>query len=231
MIESLFVLSGLIVLQAAHDSARIADGRLVVEPVGVSFEIPAGWLNRVVTSAGPSCDLNSAQARSVNIERAALRSLTGPSSYYGDQYYSAIADSVFAVDDLVAHLGARGWRDCDNYVADLQMRVYVSDAAPEAIGAKLPALRLSPFRGYSTPRLAASRDSSGWRIETLDWEFDCGDCVFAKRFEIYSRRVGVRTVSLVFMYMPPYPVERPEMKQRFADKQRILQSLVARGDR
>ena len=207
------------------DSARIDAGRIVVEPIGISFEIPAGWQSKVSVSGGPTCDPKSAQTRSVNVDKSALRTLTGPSSYFGDQYYSAFADSVFAVSELVAHLGALGWRDCDNTVSDLQMRVYVTDRSPAEIARRLPAVQLSPYRGYSTPKVAAARDSAAWHIEQVNWSFNCGDCIFDERVEIYSTRVGVRTVSLMFMYMPIYPRETQEMPQRIRDLQLVLRSF------
>lgn len=216
------------------DSARVEAGHLVVDPIGLSFEIPAAWLTRVQTSGGPTCNLSSAQARSVNTSREALREVTGPSSYYGDQYYSALSDSIFAPDDLVAHLGGLGWRDCDNSVNDLQMRVYVSDATPEMIASRLPTIQLAPYRGYSPPKLAAARDSLGWHIEQFDWAFNCGDCVFPERLEVYSTRVNARTVALVFMYSPVNAIMRARgPQQRETDKHRILQSLklASRGTR
>lgn len=226
MISALILISGLLRQPPAADSARISGERLVVEPIGVSFEIPEGWLTRKVTSAGATCDLKSAQARSVTIDKEGLRSLTGSSANYGDRYYAEMADSVFAVNDLVAHLGARGWRDCDNSAADLQMRVYVSDAQPEAIARRLHSVRLSPLRSHSMMELYAPEDSSGWHIGAVDWKIHGGDYIYFERFQIYSRRMGTRTLSLVFMYMPtldnpkvfPYP-------QRFMDKEGILRSV------
>lgn len=209
----------------ATDSARVDAGRIIVEPIGVSFEIPQGWASRVTTSAGPTCDLRGAQARSVNVDRDALRSMTGPSSYYGDQYYSAFADSLFNPTELVAHLGALGWRDCDNTVSDLQMRVYVTDRSPTDIAVRVPAVLLSPFAGYSAPKVATARDSAEWHIEQANWSFNCGDCIFEERFEIYSTRVGARTVSLVFMYMPMYLRENETSSQRIVDLRSILKTF------
>lgn len=210
---------------AFADSARVDGSRLVIEPVGVSFEIPAGWPSRVVTSAGSTCDLQGAQARSVTTSKAGLRMLTGASAYFGDQYYSAFTDSVFAVSELVAHLGALGWRDCDNSVNDLQMRVYITERPPQAIAQRLTTIRLSPYPGYSVPKLAAARDSAEWHIEQANWSFNCGDCIFNERIEIYSTRISARTVSLVFMYMPMYPRELENIPQRIQDLRLVLRSF------
>lgn len=133
--------------------------------------------------------------------------MTGRSAYFGDQSYSALADSVFAVAGLVAHVGARGWRECDNTDGDLQVRVYVGDRSPAEIAERLRETRIALYRGYSTPVIEPARDSSGWQIAAANWTFDCGDCLSLEQFEIYSRRVGRRTVSVVFMFSPV--VERP----------------------
>jgi hypothetical protein len=186
------------------DSARVEAGRLIVEPIGISFRIPPTWLDTSVKRLGGAggCDRHSASAKAVNTDPVALRSMTGPSTYFGDQYYSAMADSLFPVSELSAHVGARGWRECDNSEADLQVRVYVNSRTPEELGKRLRSIHLSPYPGYSQPVVAAPQDSSGWRIQRADWEFNCGDCIFAERLEIYSRRIRDRTVSLVFMYSP-----------------------------
>lgn len=225
MVFSALTFWHLVLAPAITDSARVEAGRLVVEPVGVSFEIPQGWLSRVTTSAGPTCDLKGPQARSVNVDRVGLQSVTGPSSHYGDQYYSAFADSIFAVSELVAHLGALGWRDCDNTNSDLQMRVYVTERSSLDIQRRLPNIQLSPFPGYSKPILAAARDSAEWHIEQANWSFNCGDCIGFERFEMYSTRVGLRTVSLVFMYTPMHWHETETTAQRLVDVRSILQSF------
>lgn len=207
------------------DSAHVSGGRLIVEPVGVSFQIPPAWLDSTLRRlGGVGCDPRSPSARAVNTDRESLRTMTGGSAYFADQSYSALADSVFAVADLVAHVGARGWRECDNTNGDQQVRVYVEDRSPSELAQRLSETRIALYRGYSTPIVEPTRDSAGWQIAAARWTFDCGDCIGFERFEIYSRRIGRRTFSLVFMFSPV--VESPPLLAPRADKQTILRSLT-----
>ena len=208
-----------------RDSAHVVDGRLVVEPVGVSFQIPPAWLDSTLPRlGGVGCDPRSPSARAVNTDRASLRTMTGPSAYFADQSYSALADSIFAVADLVAHVGARGWRECDNTDGDLQVRVYVNERSPAELAQRLRDTRIALYRGYSTPIVEPARDSAGWQIASASWTFNCGDCIALERCEIYSRRIGRRTLSLVFMFTPG--VESPPQQAPRADKRTILHSLT-----
>lgn len=212
-------------LRAEMDSARVIGGRLIVEPVGVSFQIPPAWLDSTLPRlGGDGCDPRSPNARAVNTDRNSLRSMTGRSEYFGDQSFSALADSVFVVGDLVAHVGARGWRECDNTAGDLQVRVYVNDRSPTEIAERLRDVRISLYRGYSEPIAEPVRSAAGWQIASAGWTFNCGDCIGFERFEIYSRRVGKRTLSLVFMYSPVF--ERPPQLAPEADKRAILGSIT-----
>lgn len=45
-------------------------------------------------------------------------------------------------------------------VNDLQMRVYVTERSAQSIAQRPPIIRLSRYRGYSVPKLAAARDSA-----------------------------------------------------------------------
>jgi hypothetical protein len=208
---------------SSGDSARVEAGRLIIEPIGVSFRIPPAWLDTTVKRlGGVGCDRHSASAHAVNTDRASLRTMTGPSTYFGDQYYSAMSDSLFPVSELTAHVGSRGWRECDDSEADLQVRVYITSRTPEQLSERVRAIQLSPYPGYSKPIPAASRDSSGWRIESVDWEYNCGDCIFAERLQIYSRRIQSRTISLVFMYSPSVG---SRYSSADADRRVILTSL------
>ncbi len=211
--------------RAPDDSAHVSGGRLIVEPAGVSFQIPPAWLDSTLPRlGGEGCDPRSPNARAVNTDRAALRTMTGRSWYFGDQSYSALADSLFAVADLVAHVGARGWRECDNTGGDLQVRVYVDDRSPAELAQRLRDTRIALVRGYSPPIVEPVRDSAGWQIAAASWTFNCGDCIALERFEIYSRRIGRRTLSLVFMYSPV--IEQPPQLTPEADKRTILRSFA-----
>lgn len=212
----------------AVDSARVESGRLVVEPVGVSFTIPPSWLVGNTPLGGEGCDPQSPRARRVITHPADLRRLSGPPDNYADDVYSALADAAFPVEAMVAHLGARGWRECDNTVSDLQMRVYVTTSPIHAISEHLRQIRITPkFRGYTVPVLAKTRQWAGWQVETFDWQYNCGDCLEFERFEVYSKRFEDRTVSLVFMYSP---LEAMFGKEREAeiDQRTVLSTFSSR---
>ena len=210
------------------DSARVENGRLVVEPIGVSFEIPPSWLRGTTPIGGEGCKVDAPRARRINTERTSILQLSGPPDYFADHLYSALSDSAFPISSAVAHLGAHGWRECDNSVNDLQVRVYVTDDPLAEISARLRRITVKPkFRGYSTPRLAAPVDSAGWHIERFDYSFNCGDCIFEERVEILSQVISNRTVSLVLMYYPG-PDWNNEISERTRDRRTILESFVSR---
>jgi hypothetical protein len=106
---------------------------------------------------------------------------------------------------VVAHLGGEGWRECSNSFGDLQLRVYVSDSAPAAIARRISTRGLAAVRKVWSPIVQPVRDSAGWQIAEVIWTYDGGDYNELNTFEVFSRVLQGRTVSLVFMYARGIP--------------------------
>src|SRR3982751_1666028 len=101
-------------LQVAHhaqsrpDSARVADGRLVIEPLGVSFQIPPTWLLPYTGYVPKSCGAHPLLCNRIHVSRESIAELRNAVGEW-DREYSKVLDSVLPFGATVAQLGAEGW--------------------------------------------------------------------------------------------------------------------------
>ena len=182
------------------DSARIADGRLFIEPLGASFEIPPAWLEPPPKGYGPGedCNTHSALASRTHVSRESIPKLanaTGP----WDREFSNVVDSVLPFASTVAQLGAEGWGAESKCYGDLQVRVYVSELAIDSIARRVRT-RGQEIANKFFPTKALESDSVGWRIQKLEWDAIYGDYGASTYVEFLSRCVGRKTLTLVLMY-------------------------------
>ncbi len=181
------------------DSARISGDRLLVEPLGFSFEIPALWLGRPGPPNLLFCDAHPAGSVSDRIltDRAKLDQLRNWKGEWKREY-SAVVDSVMPFDALTAQLGGDPW---NGHCGAPQMRVYVQDSAA-------PTAKSAGQRGVETaerffrPVHIEQADSAGWSLTRIYWEAFYYDYGGTAQVEFWSRRVRDRLVTLVFMYIP-----------------------------
>ena len=184
---------------AAVDTARMSGDRLVVEPLGFSFEIPALWLGRPGPPNLLYCDAHPAGtvADRILTERTRLEQLKNPRAEWKTEY-AAVVDTMMPFAALEAHLGGDPW---NGSCGAPQMRVYVQDSA-----ASQP--RLSAQRGVESakrffqPVRLVQADSAGWQLTRISWEGFYYDYGGTAQVEFWSRRVRNRLVTLVFMYTP-----------------------------
>jgi len=187
------------------DSARISAGRLIVESVGLSIEVPALWLAKPIPPELRHCDGNPSRAVSERFltDREGLERLRLQPVDWREAY-AAVVDSIMPFSALKAHLGGDPW---DGNCSHPQIRVYVQDT-----GAVTPASRAQSSVESAERVFAAKRgfrpakryqaDSAGWQLTRIAWEAFYGDYGGTEQAEFWSRRVSDRLVTLVFMYAP-----------------------------
>ncbi len=196
----LSLLTFTIALQLAGDTAYVKRGRVYVEPLGSSFELPGGWADTAAagrTSTGGTCEarrvpklyLAPARARSV------LQAATGE----WDREYSAVADSTLRFEDVVVHAGAEGWGAESQCFSDLQMRLYVVGGTAQEV------VRHVQDRGVATasrffPASHSVDDRNGWTVAQLSWRAHYHDYGSTAHMDYYIREVSGRTAILLFMY-------------------------------
>jgi len=185
------------VSQSNPDSARIANGRLVIEPLGVSFEIPQAWFDPPTIKR--TCEYNSPVISRFHISQASIAKLPRATGEW-DKEFSAVVDSVMPFSGTVAQIGSEGWGAESSCFGDLQVRVYVTDLSVDSL-AKRASDRASVTANQffrSTPVTEA--DTLGWRVQRLSWDAWYYDYGATAQVEFYSRRVRNKTVTLVFMH-------------------------------
>jgi hypothetical protein len=185
----------------AADTTRIEDHRLIVEPLGSSFQIPQRWFEPQATRYFPDqgCDSHSALAARFHVGREAVSRLahaTGP----WDTEFSNLVDSVLPLTSAVAQVGAEGWGAESKCFGDLQLRVYVSDIPIDSVRSRAETRGLRTANRFFPSKIAQETDTLGWSIQKLAWDafyFDYGAPAYV---EFLSRRINGRTLTLVFMY-------------------------------
>ena len=184
---------------AVADTARLSGERLLVEPLGFSFQVPPLWLGRLGPAGLSFCDAHPSGtiADRILTERSRFPTLRSPRGEMKREY-AAVVDSVMPFSALVAHLGGDPW---NGSCAAPQMRVYISDPAALSVRSLIPRGIQSAERAFP-PVSRADADSSGWQIIRLSWSGWHYDYGFTAQVEFWSRPVQDRIVTLVFMYLP-----------------------------
>jgi hypothetical protein len=179
------------------DSARIADGRLVIEPLGASFEIPQTWFDPPTIKG--RCEYNSPVISRFHISQASIAKLPRATGEW-DKEFSAVVDSVMPFSGTVAQVGSEGWGAESSCFGDLQVRVYVTDLPVDSI-AKRATTRASETANRFFPSTPVTEaDTLGWRVQKLSWNAWYYDYGATAEVEFYSRRVRGNTFTLVFMH-------------------------------
>lgn len=184
------------------DTARVVDSVLIVEPIGITLQIPPAWIGgRDPHAAQPSCGRvgRGAFAERVHVNPAAFSSLLHATGEW-DREYSAVMDSIMPFTALAAHLGPEPWGVQGHCYADLQMRVYVTDGGVEDVRARVRGIGLATAKAYFPSAATVSADSAGWHIEHVSWTawyFDYGG---EANVELFMRPFGARLLVLAFMH-------------------------------
>src|SRR5262245_7223761 len=115
------------------DTVRITGDRVVVEPTGVAFDLPAYWRDSTYRASHKREGCGAGKSGTIYSRPPQQRSQLESARGEWDAEYSSVADSVLPLDALVIHAGAEGWGADSHCYNDLQMRVYVVDAGPSAV--------------------------------------------------------------------------------------------------
>jgi hypothetical protein len=183
------------------DSARIANGRLIIEPLGSSFEIPPTWLEPQPKGygAGQDCETHSPLSSRTHISRESLQQLSNATGPW-DKEFSNVVDSVLPFASTVAQVGAEGWGAESKCFGDLQVRVYVSELAVDSIARQVRTRGQQTANRFFPTKATEEADSLGWRIQKLQWDAFYYDYGAPTYVEFLSRRIGTKTLTLVLMY-------------------------------
>ena len=187
-------------VQSPADSARVADGRLVIEPLRVSFEIPPTWLLPYTGYVPEGCGTHPLLCNRIHVSRESIAELRNAIGEW-DREYSKVVDSVLPFDATVAQLGAEGWSWGSSSFADLQVRAYVSDLPLDSIAARARTTGVKTANKTFPTGAAQESDTLGWRTQKIQWDAWYYDYGATAHVEFFSRRIGSRTLTLVFMYV------------------------------
>ncbi|HEY0778846.1 MAG TPA: hypothetical protein VGD56_12830, partial [Gemmatirosa sp.] len=192
---------------APADTARLVDGRVVVEPLGASVAVPPYWLGGPAPpyfprEMCPGVDRGTVADRVVTgpARLAALRDVLGDLSRRGravewSREFSAAADSALPFTALVAQFGGVPWgAPC----GAPHVRVYVGDYTPAALDSTAARGAAAAARFFAPVRREAA-DSGGWHVARVSWEAWYHDYGGTARLEFWARPAGGRTLVLVFM--------------------------------
>jgi hypothetical protein len=114
----------LLLALAASDTARLVERRVIVQPLGISVEMPAHWFPTVKTGSF-NCleDKKPTVFVPLSTDRAELAT---PARTGWHREYGMVADSVLPISAAVAHFGTIDWQS-EPCWGDLQARLYVVD--------------------------------------------------------------------------------------------------------
>lgn len=200
---------------AAPDSARVVDGRVIIEPLGISVEMPAHWFPTVKTG---SFNCLEGKTPTVFAPLSADRAeLARPARVGWHREYATVADTVLPVSAAVAHFGTIDWQS-EPCWGDLQARLYVVDLPVLTVVQRVQDAGIAAV----TPAFAARSevvDTVGWRRARIVWDAWYSDFGASTHMDYYIRRVRGRTVVLLLMYTPA------SQGQLVGDRARVLQSF------
>jgi len=119
-------------------------------PLDISFQIPQRWI-----------DWNERFHNSLHFTKKDLAAVEDGDVADWDPEYATVVNAVLPFEQCALHAGGEGWgREAVSY-ADLQMRVYILDEAPEKIEAKAVSEGAHAVRTLFTPRRIAWRNRGG----------------------------------------------------------------------
>jgi hypothetical protein len=183
---------------AASDSARVVERRIIVEPLGISVEMPAHWFPTVKIG---SFSCFEGKAPSVFAPLSVSRAELAPPATRGwHREYATIADSVLPVSAAVAQFGTIDWNP-EACWGDLQARVYVVDLPISKVVQRVQDAGIAAV----TPTFRARSeviDTVGWRRARIIWDAMYSDLGSTTHMDYYIRRVRGRTLVLLLMYTP-----------------------------
>jgi hypothetical protein len=192
----LFILA-IAVNQNNPDSARIAEGRLAIEPLGASFEIPRTWFDPPTIKL--TCEYNSPVSSRFHVSRESIAKLPRATGEW-DKEFSAVVDSVMPFSGTLAQLGSEGWGAESSCFGDLQVRVYVTDLPIDSLATRARTRASETANRFFPATPVAEADTLGWRVQKLSWNAWYYDYGATAQVEFYSRRVRDKTLTLVFMH-------------------------------
>jgi hypothetical protein len=186
-----------------RDSTRVDIDRLVIEPLGASFQLPSAWID---PDARPISTTNCIALRGhsgprIYTNRLQLPILQRPAGEL-DLQFGVVADSTFPFSAAVAHMGDERWGQGGSCHNDLQVRVYVSRFAEDDWRQLLSSRGKDLAERFAAPATVSSDDltAPGWRATKLTWFASLGDYSGSAHFELYTRTVRGRMIAIVFMH-------------------------------
>lgn len=209
------------------DSARIVGKQLVVEPLGVAFTIPPGWLGMPDTTKRDRLCANTPEGRvadRIKVNRKRFASLQNAKGEWRREY-SAVVDSMLPFRSLVAHLGGDPW---DGHCNAIQMRVYVG-AFPEERMTAQSVVGMEVASRYFRPAHRDVSTEGGWTRVHLSWYAHYGDYGGTAHVETWSRLVKDRFVILVFMFAPGSEWQRADITDILASFQQLPERSPVRA--
>jgi hypothetical protein len=183
--------------QTQPDTARIADGRLVVEPLGASFQIPPTWFDPPTIKG--TCEYNSPIDARFHVDRETIAKLARATGEW-DKEFSAVVDSVMPFSGTVAQLGSEGWGAESSCFGDLQVRVYLTDLPLDSLATRARRRASETANRFFPATPVTEADTLGWRVQRLSWNAWYYDYGATAQVEFYSRQVRDKTITLVFMH-------------------------------
>jgi hypothetical protein len=160
------------------------DGRVVssVGP-GPRFEVPASWI-----------DWYDEYGNNLHLSRPEIDAVEMGGGEW-DTEYDYVLDALLPHDRCAAHAGGEGWAVEAVSFGDLQLRVYVVEATPEAIVASIDEVQWD----LVVPEVSVTEDGP-WTRAVLNYELFFGDYGGPANVDLRMHRFGDATVVMAGMY-------------------------------
>lgn len=182
---------------AAADSARVVERRVIVEPLGVSVEMPEHWFPTVKTG---SFNCLEGKKPVVFAPLSSARDEVSPPTRGWHHEYGMVADTVIPISRAAAHFGTIDWA-AEPCWGDLQARVYVVDDSIRALVTRVQDFGVAAVNPNFRARSEVA-DTAGWRRARIVWDAWYYDFGSVTHMDFYFRSVRGRTVVLLLMYTP-----------------------------
>ena len=170
--------------------SAVRDGALIkLLPSGATLKVPSDWVewNR---KFGNNFHLTHQQLDAVAM---------GAGDW--DTEYASVCNAVLPFDGCAAHLGDDGWGEKGVSYADLQVRVYQLDDAPETVERWIETDGKADIWRFSRASPVLERDGKSlWRRTMLSFWVSYGDYGGKANVDFRARRFGDQTFVFVFMY-------------------------------
>lgn len=167
------------------------DTTIEVVGQGWRFRVPAQWVRWLdENETRPNMHLTPVELDSVKDAEGEW-----------DREFALVVNAMLPFDQCVAHVGSEGWGLRGISYADLQVRVYVLTATPEAIEERARVQGAAAITSLTGSLAVPQQELSGsWRRMILRYFLMYSDYGATSIVDLRLKQAGDRVIAFAFMY-------------------------------